>query len=1050
MAKDKNKKVPFNVLRKGLVGAALGVAMFAGSVGMLAGCGAAGEKGEPGAPGANGSTWYNGEADPTDTLGVLGDYYFETDTGNVWFRGETGWAVISNLNGEDGTGTQGPEGPEGEKGETGETGPQGPEGPAGKDGSVWHSGAVVPENTLGKDGDFYLNTVNYDIYQKTTGSWTKIGNIKGADGKDGNDGADGTDSPIASQAEFMHISFDDVTYCFQNLKNKAATYTSLYDEPFFAWLKGLNEQYGAKFSLYVYNDSISEVSNKFAAEFLAAKDWLKIGLHASNGSHQFTSATYEQGKNAWNSFVDNVVRITGSYLNIDRIPRLHTFAGSLEALRGMRDANCGALGFLSADDSRLSYYFDTELMQYMYSNDHVTDYENGLVFLTTDLRTDWFKPDFSSAHTYNNPTEDNVYDELVARYTNASYANSISSYILFGHEWQFYTGSSLNSNKAWFEDACRFADEYDIDFDFAQNRKLSPTKEDIYPETTVSGSEWHSGQGAPAASVGKNGDFYLNTTNYDIYLKTSGNWNKVGNFGDASGENPTDPNPDTPTDPDQDETTVKFVVEPGTGQPDRVEKDMTVVDEIADIDFTAGYSVAGTASGDFPPTKGRAVGMTKVLAVNGGETLAFVDNLAEVFGSTNLSFAVLEFSAAPLSRATLSTTDNVSAAAVGKAWLSTAHILQANTKYVIIAFKNGDGSVDFTEDQVAALTQCLALTETTTTPEEPGEGGDPEQGETPVDPSIPTTTFNGKTLTIVEDFAEVEYIAGKSIGGNQLTYTDTPGRAVSQSQVLKVDATNRKLTLVQGKTSVQLKYTIYEFAGIPMDSSTFTNSATAGSWIDGDYVLNSSTQYIMIVFRNETNSNADFSAEDLALLNSCVTFAVPEVPEEPEVPDEPETPATVAVYYGEELEIVESISEMTFDPEYAPPGYAGGAFAPATVTGRATCITAVLAVEGGETLALVDNLEEVFGSTNLQFAVLEFSSAILSKETMSFPNARQETATEAQKAACAGAWLSGPHTLQANTRYVMIAFKNNETGNPDFTEEQVALLGQCLTIVTAE
>ena len=220
-----------------------------------------------------------------------------------------------------------------------------------------------------------------------------------------------------------------------------------------------------------------------------------------------------------------------------------------------------------------------------------------------------------------------------------------------------------------------------------------------------------------------------------------------------------------------------------------------------------------------------------------------------------------------------------------------------------------------------------------------------------------------------------------------------------------------------------------------MDSTTFLNKTDAGTWIDTDYILNATAQYVMILFRNESNSSENFSAEDLALLNTCVTFSA-------EVND------GYAYYYGTQMEIVESISEMSFNPEYAPPGYAAEPFKVATVEGRATCINAVLAVNGGETISLVENLEEVFGSTDLSFAVLEFASSTLTPGNMSFANAKLDTATPEQKAACAGAWLAAGHTLQSSTRYIMIAFKNGE-GKVDFTEEQLQVLSQCLTITQA-
>lgn len=508
-------------------------------------------------------------------------------------------------------------------------------GANGSDGATWLSGEANP-STEGKDGDFYLNDNTYDIFKNTDGVWNKIGNIKG---KDGSNGTNATTDVLLNGRSFIHISFDDVNNCFTNLKNK--TYNSLYEEPFFNWLKSLHDTYGAKFSLYAYNNSLTNVPNTYAKEFLQAKDWLKIGLHATNSSSNFSSSTYEEGKSAWNTFVNNVVRITGSYLSVDRMPRLHTFAGSEEALKGMRDANYGAIGFLSADDARNSYYFNDATKDYLYYNDHVTDHKNGLIFVATDLRTDWFVGT-SGNNEYRKPTKTNVYDELVYRYSSVEFANSTSSYILFGHEWQFYNGTTLGEGKQYFEDACKFAHDYDIGFDYSQNKAFNPTSSDIYPSSTII----------------------------------------------VGGDEEESPSP----------TTVTYY-----------NTEMTVVDSISEMVFERGYSVSGDADKDFNKTLGRATCITSVLAVNGGETIDFVSNLEEIFGSTDLSWALLEFSDVPLST---STNVKDSDASRGKKWLtgdSSRHTLSANTKYVILAFKNGNGTVDFTDEQLQVLCQCLTI-----------------------------------------------------------------------------------------------------------------------------------------------------------------------------------------------------------------------------------------------------------------------------------------------------------------------------------------------------
>ena len=78
-------------------------------------------------------------------------------------------------------------GPKGDPGQTGQTGKPGANG---ADGATWLFGTAVP-STQGKTGDFYLNTSNFDVYSKATGSWVKTGNIKGATGERGTTGATG-------------------------------------------------------------------------------------------------------------------------------------------------------------------------------------------------------------------------------------------------------------------------------------------------------------------------------------------------------------------------------------------------------------------------------------------------------------------------------------------------------------------------------------------------------------------------------------------------------------------------------------------------------------------------------------------------------------------------------------------------------------------------------------------------------------------------------------------------------------------------------------------
>ena len=573
---------------------------------------------------------------------------------------------------------------------------------------------------------------------------------------------------------FMHISFDDVSYSFANLSTK--NYTSLYDEPFFAWLKSLHELYGAKFSLYVYDGALNNVPDTYASEFRSASDWLKIGLHdGGNGVYNsFAGTSYSAAQSYWNNFVAQVKRFTGGTDNIDRVPRLHYFAASKEALIGMSEAECGALGFISADDDRISYYFNSEIRDYLYDNDHITDLSNGLVFLSTDMRGDWFNSGFSSANNYKAPSYDNVYDELIHRFSSDEYSVARESFIFFAHEWQFYNGSVLNSNTIWTEDACRFAKEKGIAFDYAQNRTFSSTPYDITSaegpvETeavfdgvtlnivddfgsvnyvggyTINGSGLKYTALAPRAvskteilrvsddarvlsldltklsikdklyyTVYLFSDLPLNSSTYQDLGGKSGTWMqediiipsdakyimilfKNGNDEAFSSEDLALLNQCVIFSESIKQTSVKYY-----------NTELQVVDSIEQMVFDPEYTMPGNAGADFSKTtlNGRACCVTSALAVEGGETLALVDNLEELFGSSDLFWSLIEFKDAPLSPNLMSTT---SSAATGRAWINGSHKLNANTKYVIIAFKNGDGSIDFTEEQLAVLSRCLVI-----------------------------------------------------------------------------------------------------------------------------------------------------------------------------------------------------------------------------------------------------------------------------------------------------------------------------------------------------
>ena len=192
---------------------------------------------------------------------------------------------------------------------------------------------------------------------------------------------------------FAHISFDDVVYCLNDITINASTYTSIFENAFFALLKNLHETYGAKFSLFVFlsdattgeyatNWTLANTTTKFKNEFAKNASWLKFGLHMSTKNGNYGSASAATALDDYSSFVSSVMNFA-SIDNIDRLPRLANFAGSLDAVKAMRDADMGIVGALTAYDSRDSYYLTSEESSMSYKRGQIYDATNHLMYFTS-------------------------------------------------------------------------------------------------------------------------------------------------------------------------------------------------------------------------------------------------------------------------------------------------------------------------------------------------------------------------------------------------------------------------------------------------------------------------------------------------------------------------------------------------------------------------------------------------------------------------------------------------------------------------------------------
>lgn len=181
----KNKKnLPYAVLRKGAVCALVGASALAG--GLLVGCD------EGSVQGPAGVNFYYGVEAPNEINkeGKVGDFYIETDDGNVWQLTAEGWVEISNI-----------KGPQGDPGET-------PTISISQDGYWVINGIKSNIKAEGQDAEAPTIEINQDGYWVINGQPTNK-KASGEDaeapeitiGQNGNWEIDGQDTGVKAQGE---------------------------------------------------------------------------------------------------------------------------------------------------------------------------------------------------------------------------------------------------------------------------------------------------------------------------------------------------------------------------------------------------------------------------------------------------------------------------------------------------------------------------------------------------------------------------------------------------------------------------------------------------------------------------------------------------------------------------------------------------------------------------------------------------------------------------------------------------------------------------------
>ena len=145
--------------------------------------------------------------------------------------------------------------------------------------------------------------------------------------------------PSKLRTKKVHISFDDVHDSFKSAIDNDCQ--SIFEIPFFNSLRKLNSKYGAKFSLYVFDDPSVVYPENVLDELRGCSSWISVGYHS--GIDGFAN-------------VKSVERFLNIFENTGCISgrtRLHGFSADKTVIQRLKSA--GIREFFCSDDTRDSY-----------------------------------------------------------------------------------------------------------------------------------------------------------------------------------------------------------------------------------------------------------------------------------------------------------------------------------------------------------------------------------------------------------------------------------------------------------------------------------------------------------------------------------------------------------------------------------------------------------------------------------------------------------------------------------------------------------------------
>lgn len=139
------------------------------------------------------------------------------------------------------------------------------------------------------------------------------------------------------------ISIDDAIWFLRDIHQHREQYSSIFQNPFLAYFKELHKKHNIKLHINLFYETdgfnLSEMTDKFKAEWIANADWLRLSIHAKSEfpDNPYKHAGYDDIKKDTLQINREIERFAGKELTGNETT-LHWGEVPVEVSRGLRDA----------------------------------------------------------------------------------------------------------------------------------------------------------------------------------------------------------------------------------------------------------------------------------------------------------------------------------------------------------------------------------------------------------------------------------------------------------------------------------------------------------------------------------------------------------------------------------------------------------------------------------------------------------------------------------------------------------------------------------------